>query len=162
MRGLVNGGAIELALFCFCIIADAYILIDFLRPFFKIKYLKDGFKIKFTSPVFHYFGLSFITLGAIYFLIRFITYKEIYNMVFFSMVFITVLMRLSKSYIIFCRDGLLMNGIYFSYKEKQEGQKITDPFFGRIYEISIPGQFGYVYLRKKCMDELMKSKSFIC
>ncbi|MHB8128700.1 MAG: hypothetical protein ACYDEX_06870 [Mobilitalea sp.] len=148
----------EYILICFCIVIDIYETIDFFKPFFNKKYLKEEYKLKLVSPIWQYIIICVAFLGAICFLFSFITQGEVSNIVFFSLLFFTGKVELSRSYVLVCRDGLFLNGTYFSNQEKQEAQAVTRIIFWhrRIYAIRTASKYDYVFLSRKYIDELTK------
>ena len=150
----------EFILICFFIVTNIYEVIEFLKPFFKWKYLKDGYKLKLISPIWYYFMLCIELLGAVCCLFLFISNKEFNNIIILNISFYTGIVGLSKSYVILCKNGLFLNGTYFSYEEKQEGQYVTKIIFWnrRIYAIKTINKYAYVFLRKKYINELTNER----
>ena len=147
----------EIVGFCFCIAVDIYVVLDFLKPLRNKKYLKDGYKLKFISPIWNYGILFLASLGMIYSLSLLIKESSIHNLIFFNIIFITIMFEISKSYILICKDGIFIDGIYFSNAEKQEAQYTKKIMIlnRRIYAIKTKNKYAYVYLRKKYIDEII-------
>jgi hypothetical protein len=154
----LNGGTMWVVFNIFFIVIDLYVLIDFIKPLYKKKYLRNGYKFRFISPIWTYIILFLAFLGSIYYLYLYVTQKEVDCIIFFNMLFIIAIYELSKSYILVCKTGLFIGGIYFSNTEKQEGQYVTRIMIWnrRIYVIKTTSKFAYVYLRKKYIDEMTK------
>lgn len=138
------------------VLFDIYVIFDFIKPFMKREYLKGGFRIKLISSKFHYIISFLIFIGAAYILFVMIEQRDASDFIFFNVAFVTIMFNLSKSYIIFCDEGLFLDGTFYSNKEKQEGQYVDEIITRRIYAIRTPNKYSYVFLSKKYIDVVMK------
>lgn len=148
-----------LILICFFVIIDFCLVIDLILPFIKCKKNNSNYKIRFVAPKLQYVVLFFSFLGAIYFIISFIKYNHMNNLIFLNLIIIIGTEVLSKSFILFCKDGLYLNGTFFTYEEKKEGQfiKKIKLWYRRIYAIKTSNKYAYIYSSKRYADKLINT-----
>jgi len=150
----------EIVLYIFCFTVVPLGMVELLRPILKRKQLKDKLKIKFISPIGNYIIFFVMFFVMIYFLYLFIMQKDINQLILFAGTYTILAIQLSKSYVIMCKEGILLNGTYFSFEEKRKGQRVSDVIGRRIYEINTDKKRAYVYVSKKYMDEIRKYDVF--
>lgn len=134
------------------VIVAIYGVYNIIRPIFIRKKLRDGYQIMFLASKSVYYFIIVFELVSIMMIIAYIYENHMVYILLASLCFTSGCTELSKSYIIFLKEGWYINGTYFTLEEvMNHGELYILPHlnFRSIFKVATKNKKAYGYVCKK-------------
>lgn len=142
------------------ILVAIYGVYNIIRPLFLWKKFRDGYEVMFSAPKTVYFFIIVFAIVAVMDIFLYVYINRFYFLLVSSICFTFGCTELSKSYIIFLKDGWYIDGTFFTLEEvANHGELYILPHlnFRSIFKVATKNKKSYGYVSKK-KESIISSK----